>query len=409
MRSSRVSRSLGSVVALLLLYKIIYLGSVCVALLFSETLQDSEFPTSQRHSPSAPMKSLLKHFAATDGRCYLDLSEKGYKKGLRECAFFPLYPMLIRYVANITRGNDVIVAMGLANLCSLIGFLLFFCQVCRCCGESIAALALVLLLAFPGSLFFQFVYSESLFFLLLMLLWLALDNEVPTLAFGSAFFLPLARPVGIFCVFPILFYVILKRAYHERREQRASSTVCVPLCSRETDKPMAKPRWKERWFDGLLAAPFLGLTFYFSLMWHWTGNAFEGIEAQKQFGVQSIHNLFDPARFITQLFTPTEWHGFRGSLLDRCAFILLLYCLPTIWRLNRSLFAWAILLGIVPAVSGGFTSYTRFESVVFPLFIALAVLLHRPRLRLLCYVTACVFFVLHLILVWQFLNCRWAG
>jgi hypothetical protein len=144
-------------------------------------------------------------------------------------------------------------------------------------------------------------------------------------------------------------------------------------------------------------------------MWKWTGNAFEGFEAQKHFGVQSIHNLFDPFRFVTKLFNPTEWHEYTGSLLDRCVFILLIYCFPLISKLDKSWCVWAFFLGVVPAISGGLTSFTRFASVVFPLFIALGVLLSKPGMRWWRWLVLTTFVTLHLILVWRFVNLRWAG
>ncbi len=126
-------------------------------------------------------------------------------------------------------------------------------------------------------------------------------------------------------------------------------------------------------------------------------------------GVQSIHHLFQPGRFVTLLFSPTNWHGYTGSLLDRCVFILLIGCLPFIWRLEKSWCIWAFFLGVVPAVSGGFTSFTRFASVVFPLFVALGVYLSKPGMFWWRWLVLTTFVTLHLLLVWRFVNFRWAG
>jgi len=146
-------------------------------------------------------------------------------------------------------------------------------------------------------------------------------------------------------------------------------------------------------------------------MGHWTGNPFEGFEAQKHWRVHSISNLWDAPKFIVGLFTPTQWHEFRGSLLDRCVFMLLLYCLPVIWKLDRSrgLMVWTYVLGIVPAMSGTFTSYTRFASCAFPMFIALGVFLAPPERRYLRWATVLVFATLQVVLLWRFVNFRWAG
>jgi hypothetical protein len=160
----------------------------------------------------------------------------------------------------------------------------------------------------------------------------------------------------------------------------------------------------------LAAAPVLGYALYFGLMWHWTGNPWEGFQAQRFWNhVHSIGNLFDPVKFIVGFFSPWTWHGFRGSVLDRCMFMVLLYCLPMIWKLDKGWFIWALVLGVVPAMTGTFTSFTRFASVVFPMFVALAVVTSRERLRWPRYGLLVAFGVLHVVLVWRFVNFRWAG
>jgi hypothetical protein len=82
-----------------------------------------------------------------------------------------------------------------------------------------------------------------------------------------------------------------------------------------------------------------------------------------------------------------------------------------IWRLDKAWFLWAVLLGVVPALGGAFVSYTRFASVVFPLFVAMAAFLNKPGqvFRCLFWIIMCSFGVLQVILTWRFVNYRWAG
>jgi hypothetical protein len=163
------------------------------------------------------------------------------------------------------------------------------------------------------------------------------------------------------------------------------------------------------WAWWLPFTPLGGLGCYMGLMWHWAGSPFEGFAAQQYWGVHSISNLWNMPKFVIGLFNPTTWHEFTGSLMDRCVFILLLYCLPVIWRLGKDLFVWTLVLGVVPAMSGTFTSFTRFASCVLPMFIALAVLLSKPERRWLRFTTVTVFAGLHVVLLWRFVNFRWAG
>ncbi len=399
----------------LILFKGLYLALLSAALLLWPTSrEDTIF-----HSAGAnwTVEGYLKfgsHFDTWDAEHYLFLSREGYKSGLAACAFYPLYPMVIRWVSAAMGGHEVLTAMLLANLFSLAAFLLFFHLVARRYGEKVALLALALLLVFPGSLFYQFIYTESLFFLLLMLFCYALELEHRSLALVTGFLLPLTRAVGIFCVFPLLWLLFFRSppawwvALADRKNWAARIARFVG--PRSGDLPVLNsPRWSGAGAVWVFLAPLLGWAAYFLLMQKWTGNAFEGIEAQKQFHAQSIHNLFDPVGFVTQLFNATEWHAFRGSVLDRCVFILVIYCFPLIWKLDKSWGLWAFFLGVVPAVSGGFASYTRFASVVFPLFVALAVFLSKSGMRWWRWLFLATFVTLHLILVWRFVNYRWAG
>jgi hypothetical protein len=356
---------------------------------------------------------LARHFATWDSEHYLYLSQDGYGAGVKSCAFYPLWPLIVRWTAPLAGGNHLIGGLVVSNLCSLAAWVLFYERVRRRWGASAAGWALLLLVLFPGSLFFQFLYSESLFILLVMLLWWGLEERRWGLAWVAASLLPLTRAVGLFAVLPIawqalqvappVWLVRLRAKRHTRKPMQDLPT--PPPDGTQDGRAIAKPcRW---WL--LLAGPLAGWAAYLVLMAHWTGNPLEGIEAQKHWGVHSVSNLWNLPKFIVGFFTPTEWHAFRGSLLDRSSLVLLLYSLPVAWRLDKDLMVWIYVLGILPAMSGTFTSYTRFASCAFPMFIALGVFLGRPERRFLRWATVWVFATLHAVLLWRFVNFRWAG
>jgi hypothetical protein len=274
-------------------------------------------------------------------------------------------------------------------------------------GESTAWTTLALLIAFPGSIFFQFVYSESLFLLLTMLLFTGIDEECLGIATVAAFLLPLSRAVGLFCIFPILFFVlkenpprILLRFGNVRR-----SIFDVPAGG--TDAEPSRRRSLTVWHYCLVSAPLCGWAVYLLLMLGWTGNAFEGFAAQRQWGIQSVANIFDLRRTLDGFLHVTSWHDMTGSFLDRLCFLLILFSLTLIWRLDKAWFIWAVTAGVVPALSGTFVSYCRFSSVIFPAFVALSVAIRRRPILLWIYLI--VFSAFHLILVSRFITYRWAG
>ncbi len=377
---------------------------------------------------------LTRYFATWDAQHYLYLSKAGYAKEVPSRAFYPLWPLAIRGLSLSTGGNRILAGMILSNLFSLAAWVLFYDAVARRFGGSVSLWATLLLVSFPGALFFQFIYSESLFFLLLMLLWQGLERRCFGLALLAAFLLPLARSVGAFVVLPLAWCWVLGP---------------VPSRADVAGRPVAATGLQDVSFPlgvGLVLAPVLGFVSYLALLWLWTGDPFAGIAAQNFWGAHALSNLWDLPKFLVGYVTPTCWHGFQGSVLDRCAFTLLLGLVPLIWRLGKDLAIWTLALGILPAMSGTFVSFTRFESVVFPLFIALAVWLTGSRVRLdtrptvppdlqdpaaaarvpscgcacgtnnhalkrpwAAWLVLALFAFLHAILVWRFVNFHWAG
>ena len=402
--------------SLLVLLKAIYLCLVSGIVLLSPAGRDSAM---------GPVKHILwtpdghptfeSYFTTWDAGHYLHLSEEGYHSGDEACAFYPLWPLLMRWFSILTGGDRIISGMLLANVFSLIGAFIKLKLVSRRFGEIVGWWSVAMLFAFPGSLFFQFIYSESQFFLLLMLLLFGLERGNFTMAFVAALLLPLTRAVGIFSVFPIAFHLAQQwsKNYQLNVVQHWWGRWLIQMVGTgQFEKPelpgaSANANKKTHWW--LLAAPFYGWAIYFILMWGWTNNPFEGFEAQKNWGVQSIGNLFNFPKFVLALFNPTVWHGFTGSLLDRCTFVLVLYCLPVIWRLDRTWFVWALVLGVVPAMSGMFTSFTRFASMAFPVYVALAVWLANPGRRHLRLVVLTSLVAMHFFLLWRFIFFQWAG
>jgi hypothetical protein len=395
-------------------FKAVYLIIIAGTILIWPAGRDSELARYSRiHWTPAGHPEFTSYFTTWDVGHYLYLSQEGYHAGTNSCAFYPLWPLALRWSSRAFGGEQIITGTLLANVLSVAGWFLFFKLVARGSGDAIAWRSLILLLAFPGSIFFQFMYSESLFFLLLMLLCLGLERSRPWLIAGSSFLLPLARPLGIFCVLPIGLFLLDGFCRSIQREPSAPADRAerwqglMSFAQRMRQSLAASHNLKRLWW--LMVPPLLGWAAYFTLMWKWTGNPFEGFAAQRFWGVQSIGNLFNVPAFVIALFTPTTWHAFTGSFLDRAGFVLLLYTLPVIWGLGRDYFAWAIVLGVVPAMSGHFTSFIRFESVVFPMFIALGAWLSRPRRRWLWLCCLGLFVLLHGVLLWRLIYFRWAG
>ncbi len=376
--------------------------------------------------PPEPRGRWERHFATWDAEHYLYLSAAGYSAGARSIAFYPLWPLVIRAGAVLNGLSPVAAGLTLANLCSLAGWLLFHRVAARRWGESLADAALALLVAFPGALFFQFIYSEALFFLLVMGLWWALEQRRHGLAWLAAALAPLTRGVGVFAVLPLAWHVARVHAGGAGLRRLVAKWGLGPKTS-PSGEPKAEirnpksevpaagtapatapgrtglPAWT------LPLAPLAGWGAYLGLMAYWTGDPWAGVAAQRFWGVHEVAHLWDLPKFVEGFFEVSAWHAYQGSLLDRLGFLLLLYTLPVQWRLGRDLLAWTLMLGVLPAMSGTFTSFVRFEACAFPLFLGLAGFFTALRWKGPEWGFLLVCLGLHGLLLWRFLNYHWAG
>ncbi|HEV2723018.1 MAG TPA: mannosyltransferase family protein [Thermoleophilaceae bacterium] len=113
--------------------------------------------------------ALLAPLARWDAVWYLSIADSGYgHDDSPSTAFFPLYPLLVRGVGELGGGSRgaLLVASYVVALVGFLGALyLLFRLVTLELGPRVGTPTLVLLCAFPGSLFFGAPYSESLFLL----------------------------------------------------------------------------------------------------------------------------------------------------------------------------------------------------------------------------------------------------
>ncbi len=389
-----------------ILFKAVLLGAL--GLLLGSYGNYDTFGNVEVRWPEKGVPVFESHFAAWDGAHYLRLATGGYRAGISSCAFYPAWPMLIRWVSAWVT-HPLAVAMVLGNLFSALATAVFVRTTWTRFGARTARWSAAALLCQPGALFFHVPYSESLFLLVLMLLWNGIERDRFTQAALAAFLLPLVRGVGLFILIPL--------AWNLLREQAPQSG--IRLWDRFTPRiahwrSILGPASTRRLLLGqphawlILLMPIVGWTVYLGFMAVTTGNPWEGIEAQKYWGHRhSMGNLIHLPKFILEYFNPTAVHEFAGSVLDRLLFIPVIATAWWSWHRNRDLFPWILCLGVLPAMSGSFTSFTRFVAVAFPCAIAHGVLLTRTRSWGLFLLVLGA--VIQGLLLWRFANFEWAG
>ena len=150
--------------------------------------------------------SLKSWFETWDGMHYLYLSQHGYAANHPTAAFYPLWPFLIRAGSVVLAGHSLIAALVLSNLLSCLGLWMLHDWMSRK-DRPLADVTLLLILAYPGSLFFMFAYTESLFLFLSISFFVFLMQRKYWMTALVSFFLPLTRSVGVLSMIPLIYDV----------------------------------------------------------------------------------------------------------------------------------------------------------------------------------------------------------
>ena len=343
---------------------------------------------------------IWRHFETWDGLHYLYLARYGYGGSPESLAFYPLWPTLIRLVTPLFGGNFTLAALVLSNLFSTAALVALHRLVARRTTEIIANRATILLVVFPGSLFLCLPYTEAFFLLLCALIFNLLDTtsriappraiaqadccearaswQVPLAVAACAALAAFARPTGLLLSVPLLYVAWLRR---------------------ET------PAWRL-----VFLAPVVGLLGYFLVIHGATGDFAAGIKAQQMYPTKpSIGLLFDVPGFVSKFFNLDPIHGPRSMPLDRLWFILFAATLYPLWKLDKTWFAFAVIMGIAPAMIVSMMSFMRYASIIFPCFVVAALWLTQVRWRPTFIVTVAILLALQLMFVAVHTSYYWAA
>ncbi len=106
-----------------------------------------------------------------DARWYAGIAEHGYTGvaravGQRDVVFMPLYPLLVRAVAQVTGGNVYAAGFWVSNLCFLAASALLYRLVEEKHGKGVLpSLTLALVAFYPCAFYFSSMHTEALFLL----------------------------------------------------------------------------------------------------------------------------------------------------------------------------------------------------------------------------------------------------
>lgn len=336
----------------------------------------------------------ISSLANFDGLHYILIAKNGYSQ--YEQAFFPLYPLLIKFLAPLFSNNQLLTGLIISNVSFLLG-LFFLIKITGGEKKGSLFLFLILLLIFPTSFFFGAVYTEGLFFLLVISTLYFLKKNNYLLVIILAFLASLTRLIGVFLIIPIIFHLIQKL----KNKMSLISNIEYIM---------------------LILSPIVGLVIYCLYLLKTTGDPLFFLTSQPIFGAnRSSHLIFLPQvywRYFKIFFTAALDSRYFISVVEFLIFtfvfiilILDLLRLKNRWReeklkinsrqnlffgLSINLFSFANL--ILPTLTGTFSSIPRYSLLSISFFIYLSKIKNNFAKGLII----TIFIILHIILLGLF-------
>ncbi|MBI5122872.1 hypothetical protein HZA75_03360 [Candidatus Roizmanbacteria bacterium] len=335
--------------------------------------------------PGFNLPNWISALANFDGLHYISIARDGYAQ--YEQAFFPLYPLSIKFLTPIFLNNQLLTGIIISNISFLIGLIVFNKYLHEVQTPNLGvSTTVLLLLAFPTSFFFGAVYTEGLFFLLLISTLYFLKKERYLLVAIFAFLASLTRLVGVFLIIPIFFHLIKKSKVKSQNYNLKVKSL-------------------------LILSPLLGLGLYCFYLFKTTGDPFFFLTSQPIFGAnRSSHLIFLPQvywRYLKIFFTANWNFQYFSSLIEffvfNFVFIILVLDLfknlipPKAGRnydlLALNIFSFSNL--ILPTLTGTFSSIPRYSLFSLSFFLYLSQL----KNNLIKYFILVIFLVLHILLL----------
>jgi len=301
--------------------------------------------------PPNEQANIFSVFKTWDGQHYLFLAEKGYPDGVTlSTAFYPFYPVIIRLIGFIFLGNTLIAGLLISNLCSILAIVYFYLLVKKLYNDKIAFTASLFMISFITFFYTSLVYSEGLFILLVIAFFYYFYEKQFYPCLLTSILIPLIRPSGILVIVPLFVYLVVD-IWNVKKVKETKNFL-------------------------LILGFFTGFLIYLCVMKYFTGSFFSGFDAQSLYVANnSLGNLIHPISWFQRNFLNIHYtfNGYTTSILNRIFFGFYLILLYFVYKyLDRTLFIFSLILGMIPALTGDFMSFIRYILVVFPLFIVLS-------------------------------------
>lgn len=344
-----------------------------------------------------PYKELLKDyflpqwiysFANFDGIHYLLIAQNGYSQ--YEQAFFPLYPIFIKFFSFIFK-NYLVSSLVISYVCFLTAFFVFKKYLeSMLKNKKQVVWTLIFLIIFPSSFFFGATYTESLFFLTFISSLFFFQKKKYGVSTIFAFFCSLTRLIGIFILIPFLVKILLEKESLGNKIKK---------------------------YFLLILSPIIGLASYCYYLLKTTGDPFFFFNSQPAFGANRTTEIIILPRvmfrYIKIFLTAAHDFQYYVSLFEFIVFILvfsvLIYELINLFKKKESIKCFSSRLGlnlfsltniVLPTLTGTFSSLPRYALFSFSFFIVLSSI-KRKCVKI---TIAIVFLIFHILMLALFIQ-----
>ena len=289
-----------------------------------------------------------------DGMYYLDIAHKGYS--LYQQAFFPLYSKLITFLTPFFGGRNLVAGWTVNLTCLYLALFFFYKLIKLDFSEKVAKRTLIYLLLFPTAFFFSMVYTESLFFFLIIASFYFARTKHWWLAGIFGALASATRLPGIF-LFPALLVEWWQQKKMENGKWRMENLVTS--------------------FLPILLVP-LGLLWYMRFLAISFGDSLMFVHVQTFFGAgrsaDKIILLYQVFWRYFKMLVTVEKHTltyFTVVMEFTSAVIFLTLIIFTYLKRWYPYLIFMALAFIAPTLTGTFSSLSRYVLVLFPGFILL--------------------------------------
>jgi hypothetical protein len=273
-------------------------------------------------------------------------------------AFFPVYPMLMRYV-SLFLGREVMWTGVLISWACFFWALVYLHRFVReRFTRDVATTATMLLACYPFALFFSTAYTESLFLLTLVAACHHFERGELWKAGCWGLVAGLSRPNGCLLSVPLALIAIRPLWPISWRQMRLRDWIGI------ADRL------------AVAALPGIGMLMYSTYIFFLTGHPFQWASQNAAWG--RVYRGLD-ALFAEQAQSITDYGIYNYAAtrtVEALQLIAVLLFIATLWSVGRRIgIAYAALVAvniIPPLLMGGLISMGRITSVLFPTFVWLA-------------------------------------